>query len=43
MDWLVGFKGEIKLINIYRKRREEFGIKRLIMIVGRKWPKIDLE
>ncbi len=43
MDWLVGYKGGIKLISIYKKRKEEFGIKRLTMIVERKWLKIGSE
>jgi hypothetical protein len=38
---LVGFKEEIKSQNIYKKRKEEYGIKKLTMIAEKKLPKID--
>lgn len=40
---LVGQKEEIKFIDIYRKKREEYGIKKLIMIVEKELLKIDSE
>lgn len=43
MELLVGSKEKTKSISIFKKRKEEFGTKRLIMIVEKKLLKIDSE